>query len=272
MRKKFIPKLSVMLCFLLVVSAIPISPVKSTLTEAAATSDFTSSFEASDQQPTWENTSEVDSEGNKMTSGVIGEIPYDSIQGDITNKIEEISASNSNPPNEVATNLIDQSAQSKWLTFETSAWIEFSFAEPQNLVKYALTSANDAPGRDPKNWKLVGSNDRENWVELDSRTDQVFEDRYKRKVFEFENNDEYTYYRLKITENAGDSLTQLAEVALSNGIDVPPPPPSDMKTYVSDGPTSSYTAKTRVGWTGTKALTYEGRHEVDGEADRKSVV
>lgn len=255
-----------MLCFLLVVSAIPISPVKSTLTEAAATSDFTSSFEASDQQPTWENTSEVDSEGNKMTSGVIGEIPYDSIQGDITNKIEEVSASNSNPPNEVATNLIDQSAQSKWLTFETSAWIEFSFAEPQNLVKYALTSANDAPGRDPKNWKLVGSNDRENWVELDSRTDQVFEDRYKRKVFEFENNDEYTYYRLKITENAGDSLTQLAEVALSNGIDVPPPPPSDMKTYVSDGPTSSYTAKTRVGWTGTKALTYEGRHEVDGEA------
>lgn len=236
------------------------------MTEAAATSNFNSSFEVNEQQPTWENTSEVDNEGNKMTSGVIGKIPYDSIQGDITNKVEGVSASNSNPPNEVATNLTDRSAQSKWLAFESSAWIEFSFAEPQNLVKYALTSANDAPGRDPKNWTLVGSNDRENWVELDTRTDQAFKDRYKRKVFEFENNQEYTYYRLKITENAGDGLTQLAEVALSNGIDVPPPPPSDMKTYVSEGPTSSYTAKTRVGWTGTKALTYEGRHEVDGEA------
>eukprot|EP00130_Batrachochytrium_dendrobatidis_P008678 XP_006683553.1 LOW QUALITY PROTEIN: hypothetical protein BATDEDRAFT_93308 [Batrachochytrium dendrobatidis JAM81] len=201
-----------------------------------------------------------------MTTGVIGEIPYDSIQGDITNKVEEVTANANNPPNEVETNLIDRSAQSKWLAFESSTWIGFSFEEPEKLVKYALTSANDAPGRDPKNWTFSGSNDKKNWVNLDARTDQVFEERYERKVFEFENNEAYTYYRLTITENAGDELTQLAEIALSNGIDVPPPPPSDMKTFVSDGPTSSYTAKTRVGWTGEKALTYEGRHEVDGEA------
>ncbi|WP_099159684.1 GH92 family glycosyl hydrolase [Virgibacillus ndiopensis] len=266
MRKTFIPKISSMLCLLLFVSLLPISPVKKLVTKAAATENFHSSFEANDLQPTWENTSEVDSEGKKMTSGVIGEIPYDSIQGDITNRVEEVTASASNPPNEVETNLIDRSTQSKWLAFESSAWIEFSFAEPEKLVKYALTSANDAPGRDPKNWTFSGSNDKENWVELDTRTNQVFEERYQRNVFEFENDEAYTYYRLTITENAGEGLTQLAEVALSNGVDVPPPPPSDMKTYVSDGPTSSYTAKTRVGWTGEKALTYEGRHEVDGEA------
>ncbi|HET7657794.1 MAG TPA: GH92 family glycosyl hydrolase [Bacillales bacterium] len=53
---------------------------------------------------------------------------------------------------------------------------------------------------------------------------------------------------------------------MSNGIDVPPPPPAPMQSHIGDGPTSSYTAKTNVGWTGVKALTYAGTHLTKGRA------
>ncbi|MUK90650.1 glycoside hydrolase family 92 protein [Ornithinibacillus sp. L9] len=264
MRKKFISKLSLFICLVLFFPIFPSLPMTTT-TNAATTSDFFSSFEADDAQITWESTVEIDPDGNKMSHGVIGEIPYDTIQGDITNKVERVTASANNPPNEIESNLIDQSPHTKWLAFESNAWIQFEFAEPQNVIKYAFTSANDAPGRDPKNWTMSGSNDGENWTDIDERTDQTFDNRYERKIYEFENDEQYTFYRFSITENSGDGLTQLAEVALSNGVDVPPPPPSDMKAYVGDGPSSSYTGKTNVGWTGTKALVYEGLHEAEGE-------
>ncbi|MFS8580142.1 MAG: GH92 family glycosyl hydrolase, partial [Novibacillus thermophilus] len=69
-----------------------------------------------------------------------------------------------------------------------------------------------------------------------------------------------------IAKNAGDGLTQLAEIQLSNGVDVPPPPPSDMKSFTSKGPSSAYAAKTNVGWTGLKAFSYSGTHLTEGRA------
>jgi hypothetical protein len=58
-------------------------------------------------------------------------------------------------------NLVDGSAQTKWLVFDYhgDAWVEFEFASPITIVDSALTSANDAAGRDPKDWTLSGSND-----------------------------------------------------------------------------------------------------------------
>lgn len=61
-------------------------------------------------------------------------------------------------------------------------------------------------------------------------------------------------------KNSGENLTQIAEIALSNGIDVPAPQPADMKSEPGNGPSTSYTAKTKAGWTGTKAITYSGTH------------
>src|SRR5699024_2861310 len=44
------------------------------------------------------------------------------------------------------------------------------------------------------------------------------------------------------------------------------PSSSPMKSHVGNGPTSSYTGKEDVGWTGKKALTYEGNHLEGGKA------
>ncbi|WP_267128998.1 glycoside hydrolase domain-containing protein [Radiobacillus deserti] len=256
--KTFTRRMSTMLCLLLPISLIPMQTISISAKEDSNIS-FSTSFESSDTPLTWENEVELDAEGNAMESGVNGNVPYDGIQGDITHQVENISASAENPPNEIATNLVDRNPQTKWLAFEPTARIEFSFEHEVNIVKYALTSANDAPQRDPQAWELYGSNNQEEWTKLDAQMNQSFGDRYERKLYEFSNDQSFQYYRLEITKNAGAGLTQLGEIALSNGIDAPPPEPSNMKTNIGDGPTSSYTAKTNVGWTGTKALFYQGQ-------------
>jgi hypothetical protein len=52
------------------------------------------------------------------------------------------------------------------------------------LTGYALTSANDAPVRDPRDWKLLGSNDGGKiWRILDVRRNESFARRFQRRAF-----------------------------------------------------------------------------------------
>ena len=88
---------------------------------------------------------------------------------------------------EVKENLVDGSPDSKWLDFEPTGWVELELAEPVTVVRYALTSANDAPGRDPRDWTLQGSNDGQSWTTLDQQTGQSFSDRFQTKVYDFAN-------------------------------------------------------------------------------------
>lgn len=234
--------------------------------EESSNTDFFSSFEKDDPQPDWEDTVETTPNGDKKASGIDGNIQYDAIQGDITDKVTSVEADDENPPDEVALNLVDRNDKSKWLSFHSTATITMKLSEPEAVVKYAFTSANDSAERDPKNWTLYGSNNDEDWTKLDTQNDVTFDERFQRKIFKFENDKKYKEYRFEITKNSGEDITQLAEIALSNGVDVPPAEPSPMKSHIGDGPTSSYTAKTNVGWTGKKALTYAGTHLEKGRA------
>ncbi|RIU94788.1 glycoside hydrolase family 92 protein [Oceanobacillus picturae] len=262
-RKRWKKVFPILCCVALIGTFVKIPPQQ---TVSAAAKDFSTSFEENEPDLDWENTVETDADGNKMSSGIDGNIPFDGIQGDITDKIVNIEVSGENPPSETKNKLIDRDSTSKWLTFEDTAFIEFELQEADTVVKYALTSANDYAGRDPQDWELLGSNDGENWTALDNRSEQSFEDRYERKLYEFDNDTAYQYYRLNITENHGESIIQLAELAISNGIDKPAPPASDMKTTVTNGPTSAYTSKTNVGWSGLNTVTYLGSHLEEGRA------
>lgn len=255
--------LTIGVCLSLLAGGGVIPPMKQA---AAAPADFFSSFEKGDPQPTWENTVETDAAGKKMASGVDGNIPFDGIQGDITDKVTEITVPGENPPDETKDKLIDRDVNTKWLIKENSAYIQLKLSEAEAVIKIALTSANDFEGRDPRDWTFSGSNDGEHWTTLDKKTNEVFKDRFQTKIYEFENKEKYLYYRLDITKNGGEPMIQLAEIQLSNGIDVPPPPPSDMKSEIGNGPSSAYMAKTKVGWTGLRALTYAGTHTSKGRA------
>src|SRR5690606_14749173 len=59
--------------------------------------------------------------------------------------------------------------------------------------------------------------DGQTWTDLDSRSGEDFPNRFLTRDFQFENTEAYQYYRLDITANAGDDLTQLAELQLFTG-------------------------------------------------------
>jgi predicted alpha-1,2-mannosidase len=228
---------------------------------SAATGDFSSSFEPGDPQPAW-----VDTVDGDRASGVTGPTRSDGIPGNQTDKVIAVRASGENAGGgEVKENLVDGSSQTKWLVFEPTGWVEFEFSEAFAAVHYALTSANDAAGRDPKDWTLSGSNDGTTWTKLDTRSGQDFAERFQTNEYRFSNTTAYRHYRLDFTANHGDDLLQLAEVQLSNG-DTSPPPPSDAQSRIGSGPRGGYAAKSGVGFTGLKALRYAGTHTADGRA------
>jgi len=224
---------------------------------------FATSFEPTEAQPTWINTVETDAAGTKKASGVDDTFSR-GIPGSIADKVVQIQASGENASaGEVKENLNDGDFQSKWLVFTSTAWVQYKLSEPVAVVHYALTSANDEPGRDPQDWTLRGSQDGQAWVDLDRQTGQMFTERFQTKEYHFTNATAYLFYRLDITRNNDADIVQLAELQLSNG-DTTPVPPGDMRSRVGIGPASSPTAKGRVGYTGLRAFEIRGRHVASG--------
>lgn len=99
--------------------------------------------------------------------------------------------------------------------------VEISFATTQAVVvqSYTLTSGGDSAtysSRDPKTWTLYGSEDNATWVELDSRVGQGFGKNSLTKVFPFENDKAYTYYKLVINEINGGTMMQLCAIQIGS--------------------------------------------------------
>jgi predicted alpha-1,2-mannosidase len=224
---------------------------------------FASSFEDGQPQPTWNSTVETGTDGTPRASGVNG-ADSTSIPGNVTDRVVEVTANSENAPGEVKENLVDGSVNSKWLTFTSTGWVRFRLGEPTAVKRYALTSANDAPERDPKNWTLQGSADGQSWTTLDTRANEAFPQRFQTRTFELDNTTAYQHYRLDVTANTSGTIVQLAEVQFSDGSSTPPP--ANMRTVVGRGPGGGYNAKSGAGFTGVKALRYQGTHTVDGRA------
>lgn len=111
--------------------------------------------------------------------------------------------------------LIDGDINSKFLIFDYPDKIPLNIQQelPREEIvnSYTLTSGNDAPDRDPKNWTLYGSNNEVDWNPLDTRTDQVFIDRNQTVSYNITSDTSYKYYALAITANNGGGLFQLSE-------------------------------------------------------------
>ena len=118
---------------------------------------------------------------------------------------------NDSPPNEGIDKLTDNNSATKFLTFNSKAWVQFHSPQPHVISAYSLTSANDADLRDPLNWTLSASNDSATWTVLDQMTGQDFPERFQEITFSIDNNSTaYSYYRLEMEANFG-TLLQLAE-------------------------------------------------------------
>ncbi|MBN2513028.1 MAG: discoidin domain-containing protein [Sedimentisphaerales bacterium] len=117
--------------------------------------------------------------------------------------------------------VFDNRTDTKWLATSPTGWVQFEFMNNQAFAinSYAITSANDAAGRDPKAWTLLGSNDGTNWSTVDTRSNESWVARYQRRVFKCTNTTPYRMYRLNVTQNNGDDIMQFSELELiENGI------------------------------------------------------
>ncbi|WPU91526.1 fasciclin domain-containing protein [Mucilaginibacter sabulilitoris] len=131
----------------------------------------------------------------------------------IGGKLTVLRDNNGGPDNgEGSKKVIDGDDHTKFLAdLQGRLWMQFELNEPEVSGVYTLTSANDAPERDPKAWTYEGSNDGKIWTELDRRSNFFFEERYQTKVFRCPNTTAYKFYRVDITELRDGGLFQLAE-------------------------------------------------------------
>ncbi len=142
------------------------------------------------------------------------EIPKIDVSGNATLMVNH---ENPDGPNggEGSSKLIDGDLNSKFLIFDYPAKsplnIQQELAQEEIVTRYTLTSGNDAPDRDPKNWTLYGSNDETNWNALDTKIDQIFTERNQTVIYDFTSETSYKYYVLAITANNGGGLFQLSE-------------------------------------------------------------
>lgn len=222
----------------------------------AGPTEFFTSFEDGEPQPTWINTAEVLEDGSEKVAGIAGRPAWE-IAGSLFDRIVQVRANDENAPNETAAHGADGDVTTKWLIFAPNGTLTLTLDEPAVVRRYAITSANDAPERDPRNWTFEGSNDGQTWTTLDTRSDQLFATRFDTRVFEVDNGTAYRHYRLHVTSVQGGNILQLAELQLSDG-DGPLPAVSAMKTFVGKGPGASYNAKIGAGFTGTHALRFAG--------------
>ena len=145
------------------------------------------------------------------SSVVMPEIIPSSITGDCNNP----------SPGEQFPALFDGSAGTKWFSdqgFKSfPCYIAWGYADAFTTASYTLISGNDVPDRDPKSWKLYGSNDGSNYVEIDSRTNQTFSQRSQSYQYKLSSTVTYKYFKFEILATQGTNTPpQLSEIALEN--------------------------------------------------------
>ena len=100
-------------------------------------------------------------------------------------------------------------------------WLKLYIYSPKTLYSYTLY-ANTTPEatRMPKNFTMEGSIDNSNWVVLDTRTNETAwgSGEGRNYVCQTPSLIAFTYYKLDVTANNGDTYTQVGELYLYNRI------------------------------------------------------
>ncbi|WP_285008900.1 PKD domain-containing protein [Pedobacter faecalis] len=143
-----------------------------------------------------------------------------------------VTEDNTSNANETSKELFDPNNDDKgkfligWSSGKT--WnVTMEFGGPETMKFYSIANGNDSPGRSPKSWKIEGSNDKEKWTLVDTRTldkhwHQQLVDRgfpntnagteWKKFYYPVTTPGSYKYYRLTVTANFGDGLIQFGEL------------------------------------------------------------
>ena len=137
------------------------------------------------------------------------------------------------PDNEQAKCATDGRKDTKWVVFASACWIEVVLPSPAKATSYSVTTANDESRRDPRVWRVLGSVDGKDYVELARMDDPQFHRRHERKTWKIDKPGSYRYYRFAIDSNGGgvaqDRTTPCTQIAEFDVLD------ADGKSFVRSG-------------------------------------
>lgn len=133
-----------------------------------------------------------------------------------------ISQDNSSGPDagEGSKKLIDGDTKTKLFIggYQPGMYWQFVFYQPQIINGYTITTGNDSPERDPKDWEIQASEDGVAWTTLHEMKGIGFgtmpADRNKSVNFTFTNSKPYTHYRYVVKSVSSGSNFQMSEFRL----------------------------------------------------------
>lgn len=141
----------------------------------------------------------------------IGEnFPTDVTEGTIPTK--QVSGYPTGGANEGLVNLFDRKLNTKYCADKNSFYVQYVLDKAYKFTSYTITSANDAPERDPKLWSLSGYNPEEGWIELDEQRDFTFPGRYATMKFDIDSDKEFTAFMLEVSSVQAGTIVQLAKL------------------------------------------------------------
>lgn len=122
---------------------------------------------------------------------------------------------------EGASNLFDGSTGTKWYSGNSSVGnnvkypvsVIWNYDRPIAFQEYDVATANDVEGRDPSEWKLYGSTDGENYVEIDHQTADLPMARNTSTTFKMAEKVTYQYFKLDVIKTRSNNPPQLSEIA-----------------------------------------------------------
>lgn len=106
--------------------------------------------------------------------------------------------------------------------------ITWKMVDEVSLSAYTIYTANDTanyPDRNPKTWKISGSEDGKTWTVIDTvENGELPAENYTSKTFYLDNAVEYRYYQWEVTASEGGSF-QISELLLYTSADISETPP-----------------------------------------------
>ncbi|MBI2947476.1 MAG: immunoglobulin domain-containing protein, partial [Verrucomicrobia bacterium] len=168
----------------------------------------------------------------------IAEVELIRAGGDVTLPGDTVvPTSSDSPAGERVANVIDNNLATKYLNLAklNTGFTVTPAADPTVVTGLSLTSASDAPERDPASYTLSGSNDGVNFTTISSGPITAFTARGQVRSVSFTNTTAFTSYKLAFPTVANPSLAngmQIAEVELIGTFDISRP--SDAILATSD--------------------------------------
>lgn len=87
-----------------------------------------------------------------------------------------------------------------------NAYVGYTFPVKQTVNRYSIKSANSTSyNAAPKTWRLEASNDKVNWVTLDTQTDQTNWGVLQTRTFDIDNETPFLSYRIYVVINNGNT-------------------------------------------------------------------